>query len=658
MNLKKISRKFALFLLTSGASMILGLLSFGGMFALWPILPLAFATFVLSTGYEWEIYSQNIKGAWNKLFKHNSLKRQLAKDFLLDNFPTTLEDDCPQFFKDYAIQLQLLHTFGRKSLNKESRAQKKLEEKRLRDMEKWFALQLFDDTEADRPLAYESKLREWFNDESRQAKREETRRLHDERQNSFWWAQHFSTVAGVFMGLGSTYLLVETFTIIPLFATLPLTAWPFLILPMATIAGAAYGLLTYNAVTDFLVDDTFWEWCKDLGIIAQPANDAEHDEHEHHEHAHHEHAHGGHAHGNPNGSAPFLKPLLGWVLVTLAIGLTVCTAGTWWSVVKETRPLFTWMANLPRFIMGLINPTITAFSAVVFNLQNTRESLGVLLEVIATFGEKVAYAKDQVTNGYGRLRKHENLAQIINPGRLVLIATIMPLRVLLFLGHLVSIGVTADRLPGVSQLYSAILGFISEFFEDLHYFFGHEHVESEQPTLNDLLQQRLGKGHRHNHDLDLPTTALKWILTPVYYMAMWWDWGFSQWNTGTRGNETPYSLSYDGAKEKNGFDVEKDIRLAENAAHPSKEWALIHTIHRIKRYLEKRSVDASERGELSSLQQALRTVDADAPAIKTAVDEVKTKPGQHHQQRFFKSETYTFLHEELPNRVGFGAARG
>lgn len=90
-----------LLLLTVGASLILGFLSFGGMYALWPVLPLAFAGFALSVAYEGEIYLQNIKGALNKLFKFNYLKNYLAKEYLLNHFPNTDEENCPQFFKDY-----------------------------------------------------------------------------------------------------------------------------------------------------------------------------------------------------------------------------------------------------------------------------------------------------------------------------------------------------------------------------------------------------------------------------------------------------------------------------------------------------------------------------------------------------------------------------
>lgn len=45
---QKIPYYLFLLLLTVGASLILGFLSFGGMYALWPVLPLAFAGFALS----------------------------------------------------------------------------------------------------------------------------------------------------------------------------------------------------------------------------------------------------------------------------------------------------------------------------------------------------------------------------------------------------------------------------------------------------------------------------------------------------------------------------------------------------------------------------------------------------------------------------------
>ena len=50
-NLKKIPYNLVLLILTAGASLILSFLSFGGMFALMPVLSLAIAAFGLSVAY-------------------------------------------------------------------------------------------------------------------------------------------------------------------------------------------------------------------------------------------------------------------------------------------------------------------------------------------------------------------------------------------------------------------------------------------------------------------------------------------------------------------------------------------------------------------------------------------------------------------------------
>ena len=87
MNLKKLSYTLSLLLLTLGASLIIGLLSFGGFYTLMPSLSLAFASFILSVAYEGEIYYQNIKGALNHLFSAKAFKEELALIYLRTYFP-------------------------------------------------------------------------------------------------------------------------------------------------------------------------------------------------------------------------------------------------------------------------------------------------------------------------------------------------------------------------------------------------------------------------------------------------------------------------------------------------------------------------------------------------------------------------------------------
>lgn len=647
MKLKKIPRYLALRSLTMGASLIIGFLSFSGMFTLWPVLPLAFASFGLSVAYEGEVYFQNIKGAWNKLFKRDHLKYQLANDYLLNNFPdNTLEDTCPQFYRDYEAQLNLLHQFGHKHLDKSSRAQKTQVEKTLRDMEKWFATQLFADKKETTKTAetYAEKLRAWLA-ENQQVKQDACKAKFGTQYRIFQGVKVFSILSGLFMGLGTTYLLVEALSVIPMFIALPFTTWPLLILPMASIAGIAYGLLTYNAVTDMISNDTLRKWFNSLknhftndGITLQNV---------------------------------FISTTA-VLLVALALVLTICTAGTWWTVAKETRPLFTWMGKMPGFVMGVINPLITGLSAVVFNLQNTSESLELIDTAARKKGSFFTRTFESIKRGFNVLLEQENWLQLLNPFRLLLKITLTPLRILLFLGHLISIGVTADRVPGVPQFLSALFGIISEGFEDFHYFVSpehdHHHHEHDHHGHGDaehqlhhkkvLRQERLSHNHGHNHDLDLPSQLLKLIFYPVYFLATSWDYFTSKINSDTR-----KPLSFNTAwKKQTGVEKEEAVTRPKNAPQPSVDWQLEQAVFRIEHYKAKHLQQVSIGSDiakqkinaLTGLQEELRgLIPTDHSKIETTLATAKRNP-IYNTHRFFdsgKTETAMFI-DELPQRIG------
>ena len=610
------------------------------MFALWPILPLAFTAFALSVAYEGEIYLQNITGAWNKLFKFKHLERQLAKRFLLDNFPKN--DACPEFFKDYDKQLKLVHAFEHKShqrLNQASQARKKREEKILADMEKWFALLLFREEDQEQS-EYVREVRAWLNETTQKIAREETILTLAQHSKAIGWMKKISALAGVFMTFGTTYLLIEAFSAIPFFATIAFTTWPLFIIPMALIAGMAYGLLTYNAITDMYNSDTVNKWLIDLHLRKNP-------------HSHQQ-------------EKSITRSIFAIGLVALALMLTVCTAGTWWTVVKETRPLFLWMSKLPNFIMGVIHPLITGFSAVVFNLQNTHESLELIMSSIKDAGKHLYNALAAIPKGLKTLYKNENILQIINPARLLLTLTILPLRILLFVGHLISIGVTADRLPGVSTLFSALMGIISECFEDIHYFFGHseaghscghhehhqhhqhhQHHEHHEPQPDErisakkLREARLKEGAGHHHDLDIPTWLIESVFGPAYHLAAFWNCLFSQLNQNPEKR-----LSLSKAQEKMGFKQEIDKNLVPTEEKPSTGWILTHAIQRLTRYKEKQ-LGGLENSGLAKLQTNLQGKnEVTKDQLNTVIFNAKETINPHN---FFAVKN--FLNTELPERL-------
>lgn len=719
LKLKKIPFYLFLLLLTLGASLIIGFLSFTGMFALAPFLGLAIGAFILSVAYEGEIYLKNIKGAFHKLFKSNYLKNQLAKDYLFHQFENdtinSKDLNCPQFFKDYEAALNLLHKFEHKRLDKKSKKVKRKIEKSLKDMEKWFALQLFSENEESTiRTPYEQELRDWL----KQSKQDEAKALLKKRRTTYRWVLAFSAVSGIFMGIATTYLLVEAFTILPILAAIPFTFLPAMIIPLALIAGLAYTFLIYNAITDMIHNDTLRKWYYKIrddfkkGVTWRN----------------------------------LLIAASAVTLVTLAIVLTLFTVGTWWTIAKHARPLFSWMSKIPSFIMGVVNPIILGVSQSIFNLENTCESLEMIYDALNSTGNFVKKLGKGIREAFYDMWDNENWLQMVNPFRILIKLIVIPLRLLLFLGHLVSIGVTADQVPGVSKKFSAGAGFLSELFEDLHFFVGDlfPHTHHHHNT-KDLLAERLGEGHGHDHSADIPSRCLTFLfkyIIPLYAAAAAWDYAasrlvtrtpeacglinaseeealsFEQLNPTLQGknaivlhkdelyyanrrtqkikkirlkdsNQVQYNdlkltmgnnhrlatdeelefistltgrhssdttISWERAWDKQrGKPPRESVTVKPTAAQPSNDWQLEQTLHRIDRYLEKhKSLNAESATELRNLRQGLQEMqEPNEPLLKERINQEAAKL-VYARQGFFATSPRDFL-TELPERISYVA---
>ncbi len=632
MKIKKIPYYLAPWFLMAGASLTIGLLSFGGILAIWPILPLAFAGFVLSVAYEGEIYLQNIRGSLKKLFKSNHLERQLAEKCLLDYFPKELDEHCPQFFKDYEYQRQLFDQYEDKRLNKASRDRKRHVDKTLVDMKKWFAVQLFSDLGQQGLTAYQTELRDWFD---KSGLRAQLQAKHGSRRGIYNLLKGFCVTAGLFMGLGTTYLLVEAFAIIPWLAVIPAATLPMLIAPMAAIAGVAYGLLVYNAMTDMIATDMVNTWYQKIynNIDKKPL---------------------GHRVVMGTGLA---------VMFTLTLALSICTAGTWWTVAKTSQPLFRWMGKMPGFIMLVLNPLISSLSTWGFNLENVSETLELVEKwtdaldfkaLLRWMGEIPARIMSTPGLLISRLSAWKfnpeaktgwQLLQSWNLPRMVIAVAFSPLRFLLFIGHLISIGVTADRVPGVPCAASALLGAANEGVEDLHYF------------------EFVGK-----HDSDLPTKCLTLLFLPLYVLAASWD---------VMCDEKREELSSWGAFRRvfgKAMDREMGLAAEANVEFGSSEpcgvkkwaWQFEHAVYRIERHKEKHlqevvgeKPDGEQRKELTALQAELGkyAVPPLPSASLAATPSIATVIEQNHSLFFKpadKAATDAFL-KSLLTRVAHGA---
>ncbi len=487
--IKKLLYRFTLSILAAGASLILGLLSFGGMYALWPALIPALISFVLSVSYEGEIYKQNLERAFDKLFTKNYFKHQLAREFLKAHF------------KDNDLTTEKVSAFRKRY----EEALKANDTKTLDELEKLFSEQISAeeyDESSDSP--YAKALYEWLHAKQPGGKpslHKQFQERYMKRRAPLFNIQLFSIITSIFMGFGTTYLLVEAFTIIPILSAIPFALWPIIIAPMSAVAGLAYGLLTYNAITNLMANDTILAWYRKLRNNLQK---------------------------DPFSLKNIGMAITASLLFAMALTLTICTAGTWWTIAQEVPPLFGWMKRVPTFVMGVMHPIITGLSAVVFNFENSSETLTMIDELTDENNNDLSIKplKEALSNTFNHLWQKENVLQWLNPFRLALVFVVLPLRYLLFIGHLISIGVTADRIPGLSKYFSAFLGSLSEGFEDVHYFFKHTHSHDLDARLN----ERLSESQGHDHSEDLPSWIINKLALPFYLLSALWDSCFSSFN--------------------------------------------------------------------------------------------------------------------------------
>jgi hypothetical protein len=545
-------KRYLILALSAGASLILGLLSFGGMYALWPALIPAASGFALSVVYEFEIYSQNLTRAFEKLFSANYFEEQLPKYYLQHYFQTQNADsEKLSFFEEYEQTLRentlerLPELEKRKAIksakhNYDKACQEVMREDLNQD-EQRKALQNINNTKAVlaklKTLNKLDRLEQLFDKQinagntyiastSKLAKRVKEEQLHaylhassadgmpsihEEYKNSAQWRKinipalkAFALLTTLSMSLGTSYLLVEFFSLVPWLAAMP-AVLPIIIVPLSVLGGVAYGLLTFNAVTNLMANNTVVNWARKI------------------------------RNNFSNDGLTFANITLAataTLLFGLALTLTICTAGTWWTIAQQVRPLFGWMRRIPTFFMAVINPVIMWFSSLAFNIENTSGTLHELFpehdsnDPVDNSPSRWKAIKTAVSNAAKHLWEKENIAQWLNPFRPMLYL-ILSLRYVLFAGHLFSIGVTADRIPKLSQYVSSCLGGLSEGFEDWDYFFG-EHAHPD--TLHALLHDRLSESQGHNHDQDLPTKLVNLCATPFYYASAHWNAYFSTFN--------------------------------------------------------------------------------------------------------------------------------
>jgi hypothetical protein len=514
--MQNIGKRIKSVLLTVGASLVLGLLSFAGFYAIFPYVPFAITSFFLATIYEAQIFDQNITDVLNKLSAKDYFK-QLRSNRLLDalneKFGTALQEK-HSFFKEYEELQEYIHKLEhRKQHDKTQKAALKTSRKRLVLLQRYFMQTIFDPQEEN---TLEAKaLREFLNT----LEKDETFPDIDCPDNLMLEAQqkekllrlgkYFSRISGLFIAVGTAALLFESIPMIS-FITLSAAAMPYVVIPLAIFAGLSYYYLTCNSTFDMITDDTMQKWYREVKESVKKSSIGK-------------------------SIALIISSLL---VLGMGVSLSVFVGGSWWTAVKQSPQLRQALGKSVHLITAVFTAFFGFLAQLVFAVVNIKETwdnflglfsgikaknfLGALLEVstqlfitpFKVLGLRIQHAFH-----------HESAYQFFNPFRLIVNVIETPLRIIGFLAHVSSVGATADRVPGIPNIIAAMLAALEELLEDAHYFTGHSaetHEENEEHCLHSD-DEHAG----HDHSSDIPTKLIKAALSPLYALSSAWHWSTS-----------------------------------------------------------------------------------------------------------------------------------
>lgn len=595
---KKIPRQLLTLSLTVPFVICFGFLSFGGIFPLWSSIALAATCYGFYMMYDGEVVRQNVKNGLKKLFGYDYVEKRLTGEFLQENLVENIlsRADCPAFFKEYA------ETLREYSLKKDKVAKKK-----LKIMEEMIALHLFSEKELDdNALEQDKALRAFIRAHFQEA-------ILQRRQGrliKYRLTMIFSVLVSLFTIPGLFFLLADTVAALPFVITLmaipgvqiPLLVLAAILVPLASIA---YGICVYNAITDMINNDTIKTWYEKIvnqwkdGITVRSV---------------------------------FLT-VFSVVLVGLALFLTGCTAGTWWTIVQEAKPFTILMTGKGKqaaaILMGIINPIIMFFSNFFFNVQNVSQTYEeVEKQILAREKDKRSFSQkwddfsQDLRLRWGRLLMRENIFQIINLPRLFLKTILFPLEVILFIGHLASGSVEGDKAPFVSPWFAFGMDFLSEGSEHFLYAFPVEHKLSPNASLKEIVDAYFS-GETHDHGINIPLFVIKTCLSPLFLLAAVWHWGFGKLNSD-KGDYTPKPVAFMdavkrsfGMKHKHPESGSMLLKPAENLPLSPLEYSMVnHEIEKQKTRLDQVIINKKEAKEKVDVLQNFQNrhlLNQDAP---------------------------------------------
>ena len=481
--------------LTMGTVLSVGFLSFSGLWIIYPYIIPATLAFFLSGVIEGKVFGISIfKGlARLKLLTPNAEKHLLFSELnkLLDRKNEDWVADQCVFLKDYFNQRKKYKALKIDPHAKDEdikRAKDSLEELKV-----YFYQQITESSEGNSYISQEIKdisLIELIS-----------------ARRSVWFLRFFwiiSILIGIVSGFVTAFAVQEAITV-GLALSLSTTVLSAIVWPVALFAAVGATFLLYYAITDIVKNDAISKACsKTIDLFKRTPEES---------------------------ISAYLFRLLALSLVvvgitSLTIFATLASGGTCWIVMQKGIKLLA--PKLPVFVaycastilipINFATDLIYGFSTTLQTINNCKS---IFLDIFKGFKHPFEAVKLFCFNIRSKLifiKQQETWAQFFNPFRILAKLIISPLQSLVFLGHLISIGLTTDRFMNVPPPLVAGVCAISEGLQDLSFLTGESDDHQHSPHADD-------DGHDHGNLLQLP---LQVILSPLLLLISIVYWGFKK----------------------------------------------------------------------------------------------------------------------------------
>lgn len=492
--------------LTMGTVLSVGFLSFSGLWIIYPYVIPAILAFFLSGVIEGKVFGTSIfKGlARLKLLTSSAEKHLLFSELnklLGRKNEDWLTDGC-EFLKDYWGQRKHYKKLKNDFTAKEEEitdAKKKLEE--LKD---YFYEQLKKPNDASDTNSYISlEFKNASINELKSARR------------SVWFLRFFwiiSVSVGVVSGFVTAFAVQEAITV-GLALSLSATAVSAIVWPVALFAAIGATFLLYYAITDIVKNDAIEQaFSKTLELFKRKiSNDIK----------------------EPLGAYLFRLLALSIValgIISLTVFATAASGGTCWIVMQKGINLLApklpvvvaYCASTILIPINFATDLIYGFSTTLQTIDNSKNIFIAIFEGIKHPIKAIKTFCSRIETKLDKVKQNESWGQFFNPFRILAKLIISPLQSLVFIGHLISIGLTTDRFMNVPPPLVAGVCAASEGLQDLSF------LTAEEDHNHDHAED----GHDHGNLLQLPLQAL---LSPLLIIA-----GISYWAIKKYGSEVSF----------------------------------------------------------------------------------------------------------------------